>query len=257
VQRPAGRENVTLKAIANKLPSWLKRPLMDVRARLFDTYAVKSYSQEGEDLILLRMFAKQPSGFYVDVGAHHPRRFSNTFNFYRRGWTGINIDPNPDAMRSFQSARNRDINIQCGVADRPGTLTYYRFDEAALNTFDRDLVKSRLANTPYKLIGNIEVRVEGLAAILERHLPVDQAIDFLTIDAEGMDLQVLKSNDWKLYRPRCVLVESLGVSLEDALRGEVFLFMRDQGYELFARTFNTLVFRESADGGVNRPRKIQ
>jgi hypothetical protein len=101
------------------------------------------------------------------------------------------------------------------------------------------------------------VRVEGLATILERHLPVNQAIDFLTIDAEGMDLQVLKSNDWKRYRPRCVLVESLGVSLEDALRGEVFLFMKNQGYELFARTFNTLVFRESADGGVNRPRKIQ
>jgi FkbM family methyltransferase len=248
---------VTLKAFANRLPSWLKRPLLRVRERLFDTYAVKSFSQEGEDLILRRIFNKQVSGFYVDVGAHHPRRFSNTFNFYRCGWLGINIDPNPDAMRAFLSDRSRDINIQCGVADRPGTLTYYRFDEAALNTFDADVVKSRLANTPYKLLGSIEVRVERLAAILERCLPANQAIDFLTIDAEGMDLQVLKSNDWKRYRPHCVLVESLGVSLEDALRGEIFPFMRDQGYELFAKTFNTLVFRECADRGVNRLRETE
>jgi FkbM family methyltransferase len=241
---------VTLKAIASKLPSWLRKPLLRVRAALFDIYAVKSFSQEGEDLILRRIFGKQASGFYVDVGAHHPRRFSNTYNFYRRGWTGINIDPNPDAMRAFETDRSRDINLQCGVADRPGNLTYYRFDEAALNTFDADVVASRLANTPYKLLGSIDVRVEPLAVILERSLPANQAIDFLTIDAEGMDLQVLQSNDWQRYRPRCVLVESLGVSLEDVLRGEIFLFMSDQGYELFAKTFNTLVFRERADRGV-------
>ncbi len=72
---------MTLKAIAHKLPSWLKRPLQRARAKLFDIYAVKSYSQEGEDLILRRIFNDRASGFYVDVGAHHPRRFSNTFNF--------------------------------------------------------------------------------------------------------------------------------------------------------------------------------
>jgi FkbM family methyltransferase len=246
---------VTLKTIANMLPSWLRRPLLNARARLFDVYAVKSFSQEGEDLILRRIFSNQSSGFYVDVGAHHPRRFSNTYNFYRCGWIGINIDPNPDSMQAFLSDRGRDINIQCGVGERPGALTYYRFDEAALNTFDADVVKSRLANTRYKLLDNIEVRIERLATLLELHLPAGRTIDFLTIDAEGMDLQVLRSNDWSRFRPRCVLVESLGVSLEDVLRGDIFLFMRDRGYELFAKTFNTLVFRERANLGVNRPRE--
>jgi FkbM family methyltransferase len=240
---------VTLKTIANKLPPWLKTPLLNIRARLFDIYSVKSFSQEGEDLILRRIFDNQASGFFVDVGAHHPRRFSNTYNFYRCGWTGINIDPSPDAMRAFRSERGRDINIQCGVADSPGTLTYYRFDEAALNTFDADVVKSRLANTPYKLLGTIDVRVERLAAILELHLPAGRIMDFLTVDAEGMDLQVLRSNDWQRFRPRCVLVESLGVTLEDALRGEIFQFMKDQGYQLFAKTFNTLFFRDYGQSG--------
>ena len=82
-------------------------------------------------------------------------------------------------------------------------------------------------------------------------MPPAGAVDFLTVDAEGMDLQVLKSNDWKRFRPRCVLVESLGVSLEDVLHGEIFLFMKDQGYELFAKTFNTLVFRQCSDRGVD------
>ena len=112
----------------------------------------------------------------------------------------------------------------------------------------------RSNDTRYKLRDKLEVRVESLATLLERHLPAGHTIDFLTIDAEGMDMQVLRSNDWNRFRPRCVLVESLGVSLEDVLRGEIFLFMKERGYDLFAKTFNTLVFRESANCfGVNQP----
>ena len=225
----------------------LKTRLRRVLERVLDIYATKSYSQEGEDLILRRIFEGRVRGFYVDVGAHHPRRFSNTYFFYRRGWRGINIEPRPDAIRAFQSARRRDTNLQLAVSDCAATLTYYWFDEPALNTFDGELARSRLANTPYQLVRTIEIPVERLDGILERHLPPGQVIDFLSIDVEGLDFAVLKSNDWQKFRPQCVLVEALGNSLEDAMRSEVASFMKSQGYELFAKTFNTLVFRDKAE----------
>lgn len=204
-------------------------------------------------MILRRIFGNQERGFYVDVGAHHPSRFSNTRFFYRRGWRGINIEPNPDAMRAFRSARSRDTNLHTGVSDRAEVLTYYVFDEPALNTFDADMVKSRLAGTPYRLAKTIDVAVERLDDILARCLPASQEIDFLSIDVEGLDIAVLRSNDWQRFRPKCVLVEALGMSLEDALRSDVSFFMKNQGYELFAKTFSTLVFREDAkeDGSLD------
>jgi FkbM family methyltransferase len=240
-----GWKSRTLKA----LPPPLAQLAAQLRARLPNAYAVTSYSQEGEDLILRRIFSERSTGFYVDVGAHHPRRFSNTHTFYRAGWRGINIEPNPDAQRLFATQRPRDVNLQLGVADRPGSLTYYVFDEPALNTFDAELMRWRLANTPYKVIGNREVAVERLDAILERHLPAAQQIDFLSIDVEGLDFAVLASNDWQRYRPHCVLIEVLAVSIEDAMRGDAYSYLRERGYELFAKTYNTLVFRDGRAAG--------
>lgn len=214
-------------------------------SKLSDEFATKSYSQEGEDMILKRLFEGQQKGFYVDVGAHHPRRFSNTYFFYKKGWAGINIEPNPDAFRKFESDRNRDINLQIGISDKRENLVYYMFDESALNTFDENIVKSRLSTTNYKLEKKIEVAVERLDYILNKFLPFGQIIDFLSVDVEGFDLSVLKSNDWKLYRPKYVLAEALGMSLIASINSDIFTYMESHGYELIAKTYNTLIFCEN------------
>jgi FkbM family methyltransferase len=229
---------------ARSLPIWLKKPLRGLRARLVDIYASKSNSQEGEDMILQRIFARKEFGFYVDIGAHHPRRFSNTCLFYRKGWSGINIEPNPDAGAAFQKERPRDINLQVGISDHEGRLTYYFFNDPALNSFDRELTDSRVENTSYRVIGTKEVAVRRLDAVLREHLPPGVNIDFLSIDVEGLDMAVLRSNDWDAFRPKVVLVEALEVSLEDVLASEVFQFMKNRGYQLFAKTVNTLIFTQ-------------
>ncbi|WP_050479691.1 FkbM family methyltransferase [Herbaspirillum rhizosphaerae] len=222
-----------------KIKTWLFK----FRMRVTDGYALSSYSQEGEDMVLRRIFEGKSSGFYVDVGAHHPARFSNTNFFYRRGWRGINIEPNPDVVAIFRRDRKRDINLQLGVSDRPQMLKYHFFNDPALNSFDEELVAQRLANTPYKVIGSADVPVQRLDAILNQHLPAGTAIDFLTIDVEGLDFLVLQSNDWTRYRPVCVLVEALGTSMEDVAGSEIYEFMKSQGYLLFAKTYNTWIFR--------------
>ena len=78
-------------------------------------YKNLSYSQNGEDRILHRIFENQKSGFYVDIGAHHPFRFSNTFLFYKMGWKGINVDAMPKSMEIFKRFRPRDINLELAV----------------------------------------------------------------------------------------------------------------------------------------------
>ena len=232
-----------LRGAFNRLPAGVRQALTRLRDALTDHHARKSYAQEGEDLVLRRIFEQQAAGFYVDVGAHHPKRFSNTFIFYKAGWRGINIEPNPEVKAAFASMRPRDTHVQVGISDRPSTLTYYQFDEPALNSFDGDLVRWRLANTPFKVIRESAVPVERLDAVLTRHLPSGQAIDFLSVDVEGLDFAVLRSNDWARFRPTCVVVEALQASLETALRGDVCIFLQEQGYELFAKTYNSLIFR--------------
>ena len=72
------------------LPKSIKDIIINFRNNYFDGYSVKSYSQEGEDIILRNLFGNRKDGFYVDVGAHHPMRFSNTYFFYKLGWNGCN-----------------------------------------------------------------------------------------------------------------------------------------------------------------------
>src|ERR1700676_3422099 len=120
------------------VPQWCVECARWIIAKL-DQFSCLSYSHEGEDMVLRRIFHTQTSGFYVDVGAHHPYRFSNTCYFYRRGWRGINIDPNPDAIMAFRRDRPSDVNVCVGVSDIAGVLSFPLFNEPALNTFDSTL----------------------------------------------------------------------------------------------------------------------
>ena len=88
------------------------------------SYGVRAYSSEGEDLILKRIFDKKKKGVYIDVGAHHPFRVSNTYLLYKRNWTGINIDPLPGSKALFNKHRPKDINLEIGVSVVKQQLTY-------------------------------------------------------------------------------------------------------------------------------------
>lgn len=125
------------RLLKKTIPKGLLKYLRSARNELFDGFCVKSYSQEGEDLVLARIFEELriTKGFFVDIGAHHPARFSNTNYFYRRGWRGINVDALPGTKKLFQRKRPRDITIECGVGSQEGVLKYFVFNEPALNTF--------------------------------------------------------------------------------------------------------------------------
>ena len=225
------------------LPKYLIEKLIIIKNNYFDGFSLKSYSQEREDMILKRLFDKQKTGFYVDVGAHHPKRFSNTFFFYKKGWSGINIDAMPSSMSLFNKIRPRDTNLEIPISDKKQKLTYYIFNEPALNSFSKELAEKRDSEDNYKIISQKKMETSTLEDVFGKHLPYGQEIDFLSIDVEGLDLQVLKSNNWKRFRPKVVLVEILGSSIQDIANSKEYKYLAEFGYEIFAKAVNTVIFR--------------
>lgn len=218
------------------------RQLATRALRVFDPHAALSYSQEGEDMILRRIFAGKADGFYVDVGAHHPFRYSNTCLLSEMGWRGINIDADPTLIAAFHRHRPRDTNLSMGVSDALGTLTFHVFNEPALNTFDPAVAADKARLPGYRIVSRQQIKVDRLDAILAAHLPKGREIDLLSVDAEGFDLKVLRSNDWATYRPRVALVELFSRPLPEVLASETHAFMTAQGYQLYAKAVNTLVY---------------
>ena len=229
-----------------KIKSFLLEEELKDHKKRFD-FATLSYSQEGEDLILNRFLENKKSGFYVDIGAHHPRRFSNTYNFYKKGWHGINIDPMPGIMEAFNKERPRDINIEIGVSGTEQQITYYMFNEPALNTFSKKEADLKDGLRTYKVVEKKIIKTVPLKKLLDEFLPTETIIDFMTIDVEGLDLEVLKSNDWIRYRPNVLLVEDLiKQSLSEFQNNSpIFRFLNQNNYVLIGKTFNTFFFKNN------------
>lgn len=220
--------------------------LMDALGRADPPFADRAltFSQEGEDLILARMLEGTPPGFFVDVGAYHPWRFSNTWLLYLAGWRGINIDPTPGSMALFRKFRPGDINIECFVGDPASGHDFVMYNEPALNTGSAAVVTGReLPEDRYQRIGTIRIKPRRLADILAEHLPAGTAIGFMNIDVEGAELDVLGSNDWDRFRPAFLLVEQLATDLDACLGHATTRFLRPLGYRPVAKAYNTAFFR--------------
>jgi hypothetical protein len=209
----------------------------------FDRYVRGSHAHEGEDLILQRIFDWQRSGFYVDVGAHHPTRFSNTYLFYRLGWRGINIDAMPGSMAEFRRRRSRDINLEIPIFKERQRLSYFQFNEPALNGFSAELSMDRGELPDCRILSVMEMEGFPLSDVLAQYLPESCAeIDFLSVDVEGLDRDVLQSNDWGRFRPKIVLVELEDDVVENLADDPIVQYMHSQQYRLFAKTVRTVFF---------------
>ncbi|WP_041962254.1 FkbM family methyltransferase [Sulfurospirillum cavolei] len=224
------------------IPKQIRDYLIEFKNNYFNEYATRSYAQEGEDMVLNRLFAHQTNGFYVDVGAHHPKRFSNTYLFYRKGWCGINIDAMPNSMKVFDKMRPRDINIEAPVSDTNQELTYYVFNDPALNGFSETLTQKREDEGVYFVTSKIPLQTYTLKEIFDTNLPSGQKIDFLSIDVEGWDFKVLKSNDFLTHCPKVVLVEVLETDVMRLSDNEIVKFMMNLDYKVYAKTVNTVFF---------------
>lgn len=167
--------------------------------------AMISYAQNFEDVMLERCFRHQTEGFYIDVGAWDPTRDSITRHFYERRWRGINVEPSPHHFAAFPAARPRDINLNTALGAGAGTVVFHEFAGTPLSTTHSAYARNfeKLGMTRREL----SVPVTTLRAVCEAH--VDGAVDFLKVDVEGDELNVIAGGGWETWRPRVVLVEAL------------------------------------------------
>jgi FkbM family methyltransferase len=163
-----------------------------------------SYAQNHEDVLLNRVFAGQPTGYYIDIGANDPTDASVTRHFYDRGWHGINVEPSRVAFRSLAAARRRDVNLNLGISDRRGTLRFYEAPTLSTHsTFSADEARAQRAQGIH--FEEHLVPVITLAQLCEQY--VSGPIDFMSIDVENHEWEVVQGGDWRRWRPRVVLVE--------------------------------------------------
>ena len=185
------------------------------------------------------------------------------------------MDPNPEVSGMFKLARPKDVFVNVGVGGvlggrstpsgtsgpqhdipaesfavqagrRNDVMSYFMFDEGATNTFSEDRAEEN-QKAGRKLIGTKKVKILSLKKILDKYLEKGKKIDLLSVDVEGMDLEVLKSNDWKKYRPKVIICEDLEFDLGKfggRKNGEVVGYLGELEYKLMAVTPYSLIFKE-------------
>lgn len=220
---------------------WLEGQGIPETLRESGSLPLITWSQDGEDLVFGELFP--PTGVYVDVGAHHPDRYSVTKILYDRGWSGINIDFAPGFEEAFRARRPRDTTIRALVGS-PRTETFTRFEEATLSTLDQERAR-RLAALGWAVSGVEQVEVTSLTGILDEAGLVG-AIDLLSVDVEGEDLAVLASLDWDRWPVERCLVEIV-LPADEVPAHPISRFLADRGLRLTRVWTRSCLFERSPE----------
>jgi len=214
-------KNYNLGLLIRALFSELKR-------KVWQEFVKNSYAQNGEDLIIEKLFDKNFIGRYLEIGAYHPTRLSNTYRLYKSGWRGTVVEANPEVNKIFNKIRPKDLFLNIGISDKNSSMDYYQFLIPALNTFSKKNANESIKNG-HKLENIIKIQTKKIDVV------VDKKIDFLSIDTEGFDKMILKTWPWKKYKPRVICVEN-------GTNG-VVIFLKKQGYTLHRKTkYNSIFF---------------
>ena len=222
---------------------WTKANIRDVcsalyRAYLSPTKAKKTYSQCGEDAILMYLFKGLAGpGFYVDVGCHHPRRGSNTYAFYKKGWRGVLVDMEPAKTLACKLSRPRDTVVQAALSDSCREVDLYSpTNFSVLATINPVSVKPN-----FVLRAKLITRTLNDVLIEVKAPPV---FELLSVDAEGEDLSILAGLDFSSFRPKIIATE---VQLPPEFCGDfsdnkTYQFLVANNYRLIGWVGSTLIF---------------
>ena len=224
------------------LKSWV------LKSPFYDFLGKRSFGQSGEDIIVWGELGDIKKGFYVDIGAYHPKQFSNSYLFYKKGWKGIVIEPNPELMRLHEAVRPTDVHLNIAIGENESVMDYIMLNDPASNTFvEKEAIES-VEKAGRKILGKRPVAVLPLRKVLYQYLPKGKTVDLLSVDTEGMDLQVLQSNDWDKYQPRLIICEDMQFDFKNWKKSKVANFLDSKGYELLAKTPYSLIFRKIDNG---------
>jgi FkbM family methyltransferase len=219
-----------------------------------------SYAQQGEDLIvenILKMIGTKGPATYLDVGAYDPIFDSNTYALYRGGGHGVLVEPNPAKIARLQEIRPRDktLNVGVGLSAQPTTGDYYVIAGSSaglLNTFSKEDAEELQRKSPGRRVIEkvLKMPLLNINAIMQEHL--GGAPTFLSIDTEGMDLEILKTLDFDRFRPDVICVETLAVG-GDAVNVDILYLLEGKRYSARGATFVNTIFVDDRHLGTPGP----
>ena len=183
-----------------------------------------TYADSGEDKFILKKIKK--GKFYVDVGCHHPLRINNCHLLYENNWRGVNIDINEVSIKIFDYVRREDLNVNSAVSLSKGYVNY--FYDKPLSGYTSLIKKKDLKKTK-------KIKSNRLDSILDSTKYKNKKIDFLSIDAEGKDFDVLKSLDFKRYEPKSICIEIWGKAKKknfNLKKNSIYKFLKKKKYRL-------------------------
>ena len=173
-------------------------------------YKKYSYSFNGVDLLVDYIFKSKKNGFYLDIGAQHPVSNNNTYLLYKKGWNGINIDLDEKNINLFKLARPKDVNLNFAISDSEKEVDlFYYHDSSPINTLSKNV--SDFQKAKVSKIKKIKTKI--LNNVLE-DLSFKNHIDYMNIDVEGHEIQVLKGFDISKYKPSVISIEYLDLNMK-------------------------------------------
>lgn len=204
------------------------------------------YSQGGEDCLILEFFDFKTKGYFVDIGAFDGVHLSNSLTFEQQGWDGVCVEANPKYAELCEKSRPNTKCIQVACSNKTGENILLHTDELGLlssieSSDDKtEDIQSRYAKRGLEFndLNEVSVPVTTVDQILKDYSSRDKKIDFISIDVEGHEIEVLKGMDIKLWKPRIILIEANTPEEESKVKeylvGEIgYIYSRKVGVNLF------------------------
>ena len=217
------------------------------KPEVFAGYQKISYSQTGEDLIVDFIFGQigivKPT--FLDIGAHHPFFINNTFFFYKKGCHGINIEPDPFLIKAFEEYRplDKNLNVGIGFTQESQGADFYVMSAKTLNTFSKEEAERYQGYGTYKIEEILKVPLVPCNQVIEKYFS-SIAPNFITIDVEGLDVEILKSFDFERFRPEIFCIETLTYTEDKTEKKltEIINYVCSKDYMIFADTYINTIF---------------
>jgi FkbM family methyltransferase len=196
-----------------------------------------SFSQSGEDIIIEYLLGLRNITIptFLDIGGYHPVYANNTYKFFLKGSRGVNIDANPVAIEIFNKKRPQDVNLNIGVGSKEGTFPFYIMEEESLNTFSEEEMHN-LKSLGHRVKQQIDIRVVEVNKILEEYFK--GGCDLFSLDAEGVDFEIIQSFDFDKYAPKVICVETINYTPDGtgSKRTDLCHYIEEKGYFEYANT---------------------
>ena len=201
-----------------------------------------SYAQSGEDLVAYFIFdhLKIRDVTYLDIGAFDPVRLSNTYFFYQAGHRGVLVEPNPAMCEKLRAVRPQDKTLAAGIGTGPQReADYYVMSEPSWNTFSKEDAERKVRSGEGTILEVVKRPLLDVNAVMAEHFR--GVPSFLSVDVEGLDLDILRSIDYARFRPKVVCVETL-VATTNRTVPDIPAFMEKQGYVARGGSFVNTIF---------------